>query len=152
VRERACACLPPGDLRRWAARFGLANAALCFREARPLARTLIDRYTRRREVVLDLPPGRKLHLRPAGLIVKVVQHHGLPVEMRMGDHAVDARQLMDVILLAASQPAATNVSFQGDVRPLHDLTLLFRHRLGEDGLAGFPAELDYLRPKPTGPR
>jgi phosphotransferase system HPr (HPr) family protein len=146
VRERTSAFLPGDDLLRWAARFGLANAVLCFREARVVAQGLIDRYTRRRVATLDLPPGRKLHLRPAGLIVKVVQHHGLPVTMRMGEQSVDARQLMDVILLAASHPASAQVTFEGDVRPLHDLTLLFASRLGEDGLDGLPPELSYLQP------
>ncbi len=145
IRARVSEILSGADALRWAARFGVASAALCFREARPLAQALLDRYTRRREATLDLPPGRKLHLRPAGLIVRVVQHHGLPVTMRMGEQDVDARQLMDVILLAASHPTATQVSFRGDERPLADLTLLFRHRLGEEGLDGLPAELAYLR-------
>jgi phosphotransferase system HPr-like phosphotransfer protein len=151
VRERASAIVEGGDLLRWAARFGLANAVLCFREVRGVARALIGRYTRRREATFDLPPGRKLHLRPAGLIVKVVLHHGLPVDMRMGEQSVDARQLMDVILLAASHPASTQVTFQGDDRALSDLALLFQHKLGEDGLENLPQELSYLQPKPSGP-
>jgi phosphotransferase system HPr-like phosphotransfer protein len=150
VRERASAILSGNDLLHWAVRFGLASTVACFREARTVARDLIHRYTRRRETTLDLPPGRKLHLRPAGLIVKVVLHHGLPVEMRMGEQCVDARQLMDVILLAASHPTSTQVTFLGDDRPLNDLALLFRHRLGEDGLDRLPAELSYLQQKPSG--
>jgi phosphotransferase system HPr-like phosphotransfer protein len=133
------------DLLRWALRFGLANSALCFREARAVAQALLERYSRVREVALDLPPGRKLHLRPAGLIARVVQHHGLPVEMKMGEQTVDARQLMDVILLAAGNPTETVVRFRGDERPLADLSALFLARLGEEGLDGLPSSLAYLR-------
>lgn len=145
IRERTAKFVKGSDVLRWASRFGVAYSSVGFREAGAKAHGLIDRYTRRREATLDLPPGRKLHLRPAGLIVRVVQHHGLPVSMRMGEQEVDARQLMDVILLAASHPTATQVSFRGDERPLADLALLFRHRLGEEGLEGLPPELAYLR-------
>jgi hypothetical protein len=77
--------------------------------------------------------------------VRVVQHHGLPVTMRMGDQEADAHQLMDVILLAASHPDEPVVRFRGDEKPLADLQALFEHRLGEEGLDGLPPSLAYLR-------
>src|SRR5439155_19837410 len=145
VRARTEPLVAPHDLLRWALRFGYANMALCVAEARGPAQEILDRYSRRKDIVLDLPAGKKLHLRPAGLIVRVVHHHGLPVLMRMDDQEVDARQLMDVILLAASHPAARQVGFRGDERPLADLQELFRHRLGEDGLDRLPPSLAYVR-------
>ncbi len=145
VRGRAEPLADPAAALRLAVLFGLPNAVACFREARAVGARLLERYTRIRDVVLDLPPGRKLHLRPAGLIVRVVQHHGKPVSMSMGDEAVDARQLMDVILLAAGHATSTQVRFRGDERVLADLQVLFEHRLGEEGLEGFPAQLSYLR-------
>jgi phosphotransferase system HPr-like phosphotransfer protein len=145
ARPRIVPLVGAHDLLRWAVKFGLANAALCFREARVVAQALLDRYSRVRELSLDLPPGRRLHLRPAGLIVRVVQHHGLPVEMHMGAQSADARQLMDVILLAAGNPSETAVRFRGDERPLEDLRALFAGRLGEEGLDGLPSSLAYLR-------
>jgi phosphotransferase system HPr (HPr) family protein len=138
--------VPSEDLLRWALAFGLRNTARCFQEARSVAQTLLDRYSRIREAALDLPPGRKLHLRPAGYIVRVVQHHGLPVDMTMGGQTVDARQLMDVIVLAASHPNETVVRFRGDERPLEDLRALFSARLGEEGLETLPPSLSFLRP------
>lgn len=145
VRGRAEPLVDPGAALRLAVQFGLPNAIACFREARTVGARLLERYTRIRAVTLDLPPGRKLHLRPAGLIVRVVQHHGKPVSMGMGGETVDARQLMDVILLAAGHAASTQVHFRGDERVLADLQALFEHRLGEEGLEGFPAQLSYLR-------
>ena len=145
VRARTEPLVAPDELLRWALRFGFANTVLCVTEARGAARELLDRYTRTKDVVLDLPPGKKLHLRPAGLIVRVVHHHGRAVQMRMGDQDVDARQLMDVILLAASHPTETQVGFRGDERTLADLQLLFQHRLGEDGLDRLPPALAYVR-------
>ena len=145
VKARTRPLVPPDELLRWALAFGLANTALCVTEARGPAREIIERYGRTKDVVLDLPPGKKLHLRPAGLIARVVLHHGRPVEMRMGDQIEDARQLMDVILLAAGHPTETKVGFRGDERALADLQVLFEHRLGEDGLELLPASLAYLR-------
>ena len=148
IRDRTARLVDPAELLRWSVRFGVANTAACFREAISTARAVLERYTRTRDAVLDLPPGKKLHLRPAGLIVRVVQHHGLPVRMRMGDEDVDARELMDVILLAASHPTATKVAFRGDERPLADLQELFKHRLGEEGLEALPPSLAYLLTPP----
>jgi phosphotransferase system HPr-like phosphotransfer protein len=149
LRDRMRRLVDEGLLLRWALRFGLVNAARCFGEARDVAQTLLARATRVREVSLALPPGRRLHLRPAGLIVRVVQRHALPVEMRMGEQTVDARQLMDVILLAAGNPGETRVRFRGDERPLADLQALFEHRLGEEGTEAFPPSLAYLRASAT---
>ena len=150
VRGRAEPLVDPGAALRLAVEFGLRNAVACFREARAVGARLLERYTRIRAVTLDLPPGRKLHLRPAGLIVRVVQHHGKPVDMGMADETVDARQLMDVILLAAGNPTSTQVRFRGDERALADLQLLFEHRLGEEGLDDLPSQLSYLRPTGRG--
>jgi phosphotransferase system HPr (HPr) family protein len=145
VKERIEPLLPAAELEKWAVGFAVANTVLCAAESRAAGQAVLDRYTRRADAVLELPPGRKLHLRPSGLIVRVVQHHGLPVTMCMEGQEVDARQLMDVILLAASHPQATSVGFRGDERVLEDLRTLFAHRLGEDGLDGLPASLQYLR-------
>jgi phosphotransferase system HPr-like phosphotransfer protein len=144
---RAAGIVEPADLRRRCAVFGIANTVACLREARPVAQSLLDRYARTREAWFDLPPGRKLHLRPAGLIVRVVQQHGMAVRMRMGEGEVDARQLMDVILLAAGNPEETRVGFRGDERTLLDLQRLFEARLAEDGFDRLPPELSYLLPK-----
>lgn len=150
VRERIDPLVDRDELLAFAVPFAIRDTGRCLREARAVAAELLERYSRVAEVTLELPPGRKLHLRPAGLIVRVVQHHGLPVEMGMGSETVDARQLMDVILLAAGHPDATGVRFRGDERPLADLELLFRHRLGEDGFDSLPPELAYVRESSRG--
>lgn len=150
VRSRIDPLVDLDELLAFAVVFAIRDTGRCLVEARVVAAELLERYSRRAEVTLDLPPGRKLHLRPAGLIVRVVQHHGLPVEMGMGSETVDARQLMDVILLSAGHPDATRVRFRGDERPLADLTLLFHHRLGEEGLETLPVELSYVRESSRG--
>jgi phosphotransferase system HPr (HPr) family protein len=147
--SRASRIVDPDRLGRTCALFGIANTAACFREARRTAQALLDRYSRMREAWFQLPPGRKLHLRPAGLIVRVAQRYGTPVRMRMGDGEVDARQLMDVILLAAGHPQETRVGFRGDERVLEDLERLFEARLAEEGFDRLPPSLAYLLPKPS---
>jgi len=148
--ERIDPLVDRDELLSFAIGYALRNTIVCLKEARSSASELLERYSTRAEVELDLPPGRKLHLRPAGLIVRVVQHHGLPVEMQMDEESVDARHLMDVILLAAGHPDATRVRFRGDQRALADLQSLFAHRLGEDGLETLPPELSYVRESSRG--
>lgn len=145
VSARIAPLVDRDELLAFAIPFAIGNARRCLVEAREVAAKLLGRYANVSEIELELPPGRKLHLRPAGLIVRVVQHHGMAVEMGMGDEIVDARQLMDVILLAAGHPDATKVRFRGDERPLADLARLFHHRLGEDGFDTLPPELSYVR-------
>lgn len=150
IRGRIDPLVDRDELLAFAIGYSLRNTIVCLKEARACASELLERYSTLAEVELDLPPGRKLHLRPAGLIVRVVQHHGFPIEMRMGDETVDARHLMDVILLAAGHPDAVKVRFRGDQRPLADLQSLFAHRLGEDGLETLPPELSYVRESSRG--
>jgi phosphotransferase system HPr-like phosphotransfer protein len=145
VFERIAPLVDRDELLVFAIPFAVGNARRCLVEARDVAVKLLARYSKVSEIELELPPGRKLHLRPAGLIVRVVQHHGLAVEMGMGAETVDARQLMDVILLAAGHPDATKVRFRGDERPLADLARLFHHKLGEEGFDTLPPELSYVR-------
>ncbi len=111
----------------------------------PLAESLLQKYTVKESVALSLPAGVVLHARPASLIVKVVQHHGTPVQIQLGDHSCYAGSITQIIMAAGQNPAIGSVKFEGDRKPIADLTLLFEHRLGEDGLDNLPPDLSYLR-------
>ncbi|MEZ6196353.1 MAG: HPr family phosphocarrier protein [Planctomycetota bacterium] len=128
----------------------ILNYALYFAQrildaGEPLAQTLLDDYTVSRCVTLTLPEGVVLHARPSSLIVKIVVHHGTPVEMQLGDQRCYAGSITQVIMAAGAQHGLREVTFTGDVKPITDIETLFAHRLGEDGMGSLPDELAYLR-------
>jgi hypothetical protein len=111
-----------------------------------LADALVRRYTSQERVVLDLPDGVVLHIRPVALIAEVVKHHATPVRVSIGDETRYAGSVLDVLMAAGANTGVRKIAFEGDRRPLEDLRVLFQHRLGEDGLDRLPDRLSYLRP------
>jgi phosphotransferase system HPr-like phosphotransfer protein len=75
--------------------------------------------------------------------VRVVNHHGTPVEMEIEEERCDASSIMQVMILASSNAAQRGIVFHGDKRALRDLQRLFEARLGEG--CDLPEELSYLR-------
>lgn len=124
--------------------FALYRAHMFINEAAPLAHDLVKRYTSQGRVELTLPTGVVLHARPVALITKVVNHHGTPVSMTIGRTTVYAGSILKVLMASGANVGERVIIFEGDVRPLDDLKLLFEHRLGEDGVAGLPAAIAYL--------
>lgn len=110
-----------------------------------LAAELLPSYTDVGTVQVDLPEGVTLHARPIALIVAVVNQHGTPVEITIGDKTANAGSILEVMILAGSNPEARTVSFQGDARPIADLQCLIEAGAGEQGLDELPASLAYLR-------
>jgi len=105
---------------------------------------LIPRYTSIREAVFRIPDDVRLHIRPAAVIAAIVNHHGTPVRMRIGENECDAGSVTDVIFLAGSNPESREVAFRGDERPLEDLRVLFEVGLYDDGHEDVKARLEYL--------
>lgn len=114
-------------------------------EGEKIAHRLIPDYTSIREKSFHVPDGVRLHIRPAALIAAIVNHHGTPVRMRMGDGECDASSITDVIFLAGTNIEVTEVTFRGDERPLRDLAVLFEIGLEEDGRLELETELGYLK-------
>ena len=112
---------------------------------RPLAEELLPSYTNVQELEVVLPDDLMLHARPASLIVGIVNHHGTPVEMELEGRTCNAGSILDLMVTVGSHPEARRFVFRGDEKPLRDVRLLFEHGLGEGGLDGLPADLDYLR-------
>jgi phosphotransferase system HPr-like phosphotransfer protein len=112
---------------------------------RELAESLVSSYTRHRTVEVELPEAIYLHARPCALIVRVVTHHGTPVEMLIEEHRSNAASILELMVAVGSNPGARRVTFRGDERPLADLVRLFGAGVGERGLDTLPVELGYLR-------
>ncbi|MDP6538042.1 MAG: HPr family phosphocarrier protein [Planctomycetota bacterium] len=126
------------------------NALLCWAQrliemGRPLAEDLLPSYTNVQELAVELEPGLVLHARPMSLIVRIVGHHGTPVEMEVGGTVCNAGSIMDLMVAVGSNAASTEFRFRGDEHPLRDIGALFEHSLGEGGLSTLPDELSYLR-------
>lgn len=135
IDKRKIVALTVGFCLRWGAEFLLLG--------RSTAERMIERFTDRGSVHLELPEGVILHARPCSLIVRVVNHHGTPVEMEIEEERCDASSIMQVMILASSNAAQRGIVFHGDKRALRDLQRLFEARLGEG--CDLPEELSYLR-------
>ncbi len=145
TRDLAADVIPEEALLRLLARVcaGLARRALL--EGVPVARSLLDRVVQIESVELTVPEGLVLHARPASLIVRVVQHHGVPVEMQIGGQAAPADSMLQLLVLVGSHPEERRIRFRGARRALEDLQLLFESGFGESGLERLPDRLAYLR-------
>lgn len=110
-----------------------------------LAEALVPTYTNVCEMRLELSDGTTLHARPAALIVGIVNHHGTPVELEIGDQRCNASSILELLVAVGSNPHERVFTFHGDERPLNDIRLLFENRLGESGLESLPPELAYLK-------
>ncbi|MAF65001.1 MAG: hypothetical protein CMJ84_04985 [Planctomycetes bacterium] len=124
----------------------LLNGAQRFIEmGRSLAEDLLPSYTNVQELAVELQPGVVLHARPMSLIVRIVGHHGTPVEMEVAGTACNAGSIMDLMVAVGSNADAMRFVFRGDEHPLRDIEALFENSLGEGGLSTLPEQLAYLR-------
>jgi phosphotransferase system HPr (HPr) family protein len=135
IEKRRIVELIVGLCLRWGAEFLLLG--------RSTAEAMIERFTERGSLHLVIPEGVVLHARPCSLIVRVVNHHGTPVEMEIEEERCDASSIMQVMILASSNSAQRAVVFHGDKSALRDLQRLFDVRLGEG--CDLPEDLAYLR-------
>jgi phosphotransferase system HPr (HPr) family protein len=65
-----------------------------------------------RVVTVNNPQG--LHARPAELFVRCAMQFGSKIEVTKGGEMVDAKSMLDVLTLAASQGAQLTIRAQGD--------------------------------------
>lgn len=123
----------------------LVWARLFMASGRDVAEALVPSYTRHGELELALAEDVFLHARPASLIVGVVNYHGTPVELMLGERVVNAGSILELMVAIGSSPEVRKVTFRGDEKPLADLARLFAAGCGERGYDAFPSELGYLR-------
>ena len=127
-----------------AVNYALRMAGRLMRQGSDICGRLIPRYTSIREVVFRIHDDVRLHIRPAAVIAAIVNHHGTPVRMRIGEKECDAGSVTEVIFLAGSNPESREVAFRGDERPLEDLRVLFEVGLYDDGHQDVKDRLGYL--------
>lgn len=123
----------------------LCGAQQFIEMGRPLAEDLLPSYTNVQELEVELELGMVLHARPMSLIVRIVSHHGTPVEMEVAGSTCNAGSIMDLMVAVGSNSNATRFLFRGDEHPLRDIEALFESSLGEGGLSTLPETLSYLR-------
>ena len=123
----------------------LCGAQQFIEMGRPLAEDLLPSYTNVQELEVEVEFGMVLHARPMSLIVRIVSHHGTPVEMEVAGSTCNAGSIMDLMVAVGSNSSATRFLFRGDEHPLRDIEALFESSLGEGGLSTLPETLSYLR-------
>ena len=142
--DRMRALVSPGELEEVLLETLIVGAAELLENGRAVAEDLLPSYTNLQELDCELMEGVSLHARPAALIVKIVQHHGTPVEMEVSGSICNAGSILELLVTVGSNPDTRHYVFRGDERPLRDIGLLFELGLGE-GPDSLPGELDYLR-------
>jgi phosphotransferase system HPr-like phosphotransfer protein len=145
AKERIAGIVDKNAVLDRAVNYAFRSAGWFTRDGREIALRLIPEFTSIQEVSFEIPEDVKLHIRPAALIASVVNHHGTPVWMRMGEGECDASSVTDVIFLAGTNPEAGEVVFRGDRRPLGDLAALFEVGLADDGHERILERLPYLK-------
>jgi phosphotransferase system HPr-like phosphotransfer protein len=113
--------------------------------AKPAAQALVNNLIKRTWVSCTLPPGVHLHARPLSLLVQIVQHHGLPVTLRIGEETASAESLIQMLLLVGNHPSTRELTLEGDNHALKDIEILIASGMGEGGVAQLPTTLDYLK-------
>jgi hypothetical protein len=125
---------------------GVTLSYQCLKRASSVAEALVAELIVQESAQLTLPAGLVMHARPLALIVGIVQKYGTPVEVMVGGQKSSAASMMQMLILVGSHPEESAYEFFGDGPPLQDISLLFAHNLGEDGLLALPEKLSYLRP------
>jgi len=109
------------------------------------AKTLLSVLVEETYIFAKLPDGVQLHARPLSLLVRLTQHHGLPISMSSEGVVASTDSLMQLLLLSGQRPNTREFRFDGDAAVLEDIALLFEANLGEGGIDTLPEELSYLK-------
>lgn len=122
----------------------LRQAYLFVEGAADVTSRILETFVSTDRTRLEMPEGITLHARPLALVVQIARHYGTPLEITLNGESCSGNSLMSLIMLGGKHPRPEFVEVRGDSRVVHDLTLLFAARLGEDGQE-LPEQLGYLR-------
>jgi len=109
------------------------------------ARVVLSGLTEEDCAYVTLKDGIHLHARPLSLLVRLTQHHGLPVSMSVGGQSASTDSLMQLLLLTGQNSGQREFRFEGDSRVLEEIVALFEANLGEEGIADLPERFEYLK-------
>ncbi|MBI1380204.1 MAG: hypothetical protein GC161_03860 [Planctomycetaceae bacterium] len=123
----------------------LVSARSLLEAGRVVAEDLLPSYLTVQEMEVELGDGLHVHARPAALIVGIVNHHGTPVEVQIGDRRCNAGSILELLVAVGGRPDVRLFRFRGDQHPLRDIAVLFESGLGEGGIDTLPDRLGYLR-------
>ncbi len=75
-----------------------------------------------------------LHARPAGILAREAQKYAASITLSQGDRSVDAKSILDILSLAASQGTELAITAEGQDADdaLRNLTDFFANKFGED--------------------
>ncbi|MEW6745400.1 MAG: HPr family phosphocarrier protein [Planctomycetota bacterium] len=147
AKERMARIVDRREVLERTVNFCLRFATTAFDHGKKVAEGVLAQFSQIQELRIPLPKGTSLHARPLSLLVRIVNHYGTAVEMRLGEERCNAGSIMQMIRLAGKNPSTGEVVFVGDARTLADVRLLFDHGLGEGsgGVNGLPEGLAYLK-------
>ena len=143
VRKRLAKVISEEQILDGAINFALHFVNIISEPASELARDLIKRHTLHGHVVCAVPDGVHMHVRPVSLIARIIQHHGTPVQVFIGDTSCYAGSVVQFLMTVGAHPDVRELRFEGDAGALSDIKSLFEAGLGESDQP-LPDQLSYL--------
>ena len=150
VQNRLSAVIDPDALLDRTINYGLFYTCHFFSAGKKIATEILNENIEKSSITVGVPLELGFHSRPSMMVAKIVQHYGGNVEMCVGNDRFDAGSVLD-IQWAGGKIQKENIKeviFKGDVRSLHDITILAGVNYGEDSMGKgipLPNELKHLR-------
>jgi phosphotransferase system HPr-like phosphotransfer protein len=150
VRDRLCAVVNPETLLDRTINYGLYYACHFMSNGKEVARKILNENIERSSITVGVPVKLGFHSRPSLMVAKIVQHYGGQVELCVAQDRFDASSVLDIQWAGGKiqKENIREVTFEGDVRALKDISLLASFNYGEDTMGKgvpLPKELKYLR-------
>ncbi len=130
--------------------YGLFYTCYFLSAGKKIAKEILNENIEKSSITVGVPMELGFHSRPSMMVAKIVQHYGGNVEMCVGDDRFDAGSVLDIQWAGGKiqKENIEEVTFQGDVRSLHDIKILAGVNYGEDSMGKgipLPNELKHLR-------
>lgn len=150
VREKLSELVDPDDLLDGTINYGLYFVNHYFASGREVAQEILKENIEHSTINVPIPKDLGFHCRPSLLVAKVVQKYGGQVELVVDGDRFDASSVLDIQWAGGKiqKENIDEVTFEGDIRALHDIEVLASVNYGEDRMGKgipLPKSLQYLR-------
>jgi len=150
VQDHLSGLIDPETLLDRTINYGLYHVCDFLSTGRELAKEILNENVERTSVRVGVPVTLGFHCRPSLLVAKIVQFYGAEVALCVGKDRFDASSVLDIQYAGGKiqKEKLTEVTFEGDVRALRDITILASVNYGEDTMGkgiSLPSELKYIK-------
>lgn len=150
VQDRLSAVIDPDALLDRTINYGLFYICHFLSNGKEIAIKILNENIEKSSITVGIPVKLGFHSRPSMMVAKIVQHYGGNVEMCVGKDRFDAGSVLDMQWAGGKiqKENITEVTFEGDLRSLHDIKILASVNYGEDSMGKgipLPNQIKHLR-------